>query len=72
MAAAAAVTAARWCAGMAARTAPAAARGFLEFGRRFACRIGFAVGDDGFALRRLLPNFSAPVFEPNLEKERRI
>jgi hypothetical protein len=64
---AAAAAAAGWCTGMAAGAAPPAAGGFLEFRRRFARRIGFAVGDDGFALGCLLADFGAPIFEPDLQ-----
>ncbi len=58
---------ARWRAGVPARAAAAAA-GFLELGRRFAGRVRLAVGDDRLALGRLLPNFGAPVLEPDLQK----
>ncbi len=58
---------ARWRAGVPARAAAAAA-GFLELGRRFAGRVRLTVGDDGLALGRLLPNFGAPVLEPDLQK----
>jgi hypothetical protein len=64
---AAAAAAAGGCTGMAAGAATPAAGGFLEFWRRFARRIGFAVGDDGFALGCLLADFGAPVFEPDLK-----
>jgi hypothetical protein len=64
-----AAAAAGGCTGMAAGAAApaAAAGGFLEFRRRFARRIRLAVGDDGFALRCLLADFGAPVFEPDLQ-----
>jgi hypothetical protein len=67
-AAATAAAAARWRTGMAARAAaPPAAGGFLEFRRRFARRIRFAVGDDGFALRSLLADFGTTILEPDLQ-----